>query len=343
MPARKLVRAVMAVALLVPLTTPARADAVADFYRNTTIRMIIGIAVGGSYDLMGRMVARQLPKYIPGNPRIVVENMPGASGRIATNYAYNVAPRDGSFVIAAQESIPLSQAMGEPEIRYDAAKFVWIGNPIDPLSVLTVWHTAGITSIEEAKSREVTIGATSTAGTNYLIPKMLNDLVGTRFKIITGYAGAAAVDLAMERGEVQGRGSGSWASYKSSHPQWISEKKLIPLVQMTLNRHPDIPAVPRLIDLATTEQARGVFELYSITSAIGRPLFAPPGIPEDRVAALRAAFDATVKDKEFLADAERNQLDIAPVPGPELQKLVERVLATPKQTVAELKAALSKN
>lgn len=340
MPRLKLV--MIALAALSAAALPVRADPVAEFYKGGTIRLIIGIAVGGSYDLMGRMVARQLPKYIPGNPRIVVENMPGASGRIATNFAFNVAPRDGSVLIAAQESIPLSQAMGEPEVRYDAQQFNWIGNPIDPLSVLTVWHAVGVRSIEEAKTKEVTIGATSPAGTNYLIPKMLNDLVGTRFKIITGYTGAAAIDLAMERGEVQGRGSGSWSSYKSGRPQWISEKLLIPLVQMNLQRHPDLPDVPRLVDLANDEKTTRVFELYSITSAIGRPMFTPPGVPAERVAALRAAFDHVMKDPEFLADAERNKEEIMPVPGAELQKLVARVLATPKDTVEQLKAALAK-
>lgn len=319
---------------------PARADAIADFYKGKTVRLIIGVAVGGSYDTMARLVARHMWKHIPGTPRIQPENMPGASGRVAANFVATIAARDGSVIVAAQESLPLGQAMGETGVNYDANKFSWIGNPVDPISVLAVWHEAGVRTIEDAKRIEITIGATSATGTNYLIPKMMNDLVGTKFKIITGYSGGNAIDIALERGEVQGRGSNPWTDYKRRKPEWTSGGKIIPLVQMTLKKHADLPNVPRLIDLARDERTRQVFELYSITSAIGRPLFTPPDVPADRVAALRRAFDLTMKDPEFLADAEKNREDIDPISGVEVQELVKRVLATPKDTVEALKKAL---
>lgn len=338
---RGLRHAAASIAILALCVTPAAANTVADFYKGVTIRMMIGVAVGGSYDTMGRLVSRHIGRHIPGNPRIQVENMPGASGRVAANWAATLAARDGSVLIAAQESLPLGQAMGEAGVRYDAAKFHWIGNPTDPISVLAVWHSSGVTSIDDAKRIEVTIGATSATGTNYLIPKMINDLVGTKFKIITGYSGGNAIDIALERGEVQGRGSNPWSDYKRRKPEWVSSGKIIPLVQMTLSKHPDLAKVPRLVDLANDEMSARVFELYSVTSAIGRPIFTPPDVPAERVAALRAAFDATMKDPEFLADAERSREDIDPVPGVELQKLVERVLATPTDTVEKLKLALA--
>jgi tripartite-type tricarboxylate transporter receptor subunit TctC len=320
--------------------TAKAADAVEDFYKSTQIRLIIGVAVGGSYDTMARLVTRHLGRHIPGNPRIVAENMPGASGRLAANHIATVAARDGSVIAAAQESLPLAQAMGESGVRYDASKFFWIGNPVDPISVLAVWHEAGVKSIEDAKHKEVTIGATSSTGTNYLIPRMINDFVGTKFKIITGYSGGNAIDIALERGEVQGRGSNPWKDYVRRKPEWTSSGKIIPLVQMTLKKHADLPNVPRLIDLAPNEQARRVFELYSITSAIGRPLFTPPEVPADRVAALRRAFDLTMKDPEFLADAEKSREDIDALSGGEVQALVARVLSTPKETVESLRKAL---
>jgi tripartite-type tricarboxylate transporter receptor subunit TctC len=318
------------------------ADPVADFYSRATMRMLISADPGGSYDSDSRLVGRHLGKHLPGNPKIVMENMIGASGRVAANYMYRSAPRDGSVIATVQQSIAMAQAVGESGVQYDAAKFNWIGSPVRPDEVLVVWHTTGMHTIEEAKQRQVVIGATSPTGTNYIYPKLANELLGTKFKIITGYAGAIHINLALERGEVEGRGSNPWSEWKTAKPDWVREGKIIPLIQMTLIKHPDLPNVPRMIDLATNDDMRTVFELVSITSLIGRPVLTAPGVPAERVAALRQAFDEMMQDPEFLADAAQMEREIHPIRGAELDALVKKQLSAPKSAIDLLKAALAK-
>ncbi|HEY3642794.1 MAG TPA: hypothetical protein VGL31_17010 [Xanthobacteraceae bacterium] len=316
------------------------ADAIADFYARTAIRMVIAADPGGSYDSDARLVARHLGRHIPGNPKIVPENMIGASGRVAANYMYRSAPQDGSVIAAVQQTIPLGQAVGESGIQYDAARFNWIGSPVRPDEVLVVWHSTGVRTIEDAKKRQVIIGATSPTGMNYVYPKLANEFLGTRFKIVTGYAGATHINLAMERGEVEGRGSNPWSEWKTQKPDWVREGKIVPLMQMTLIRHPDLPDVPRLIDLGGNADVRTVFELISISGEIGRPLLTAPGVPAERAAALRQAFIETMLDPEFLGDAAQMERETHPIPGLELQSLVQRELSAPKSAIDLLKAAL---
>ena len=316
------------------------ADAIADFYARTAIRMVIAADPGGSYDSDARLVARHLGRHIPGNPKIVPENMIGASGRVAANYMYRSAPQDGSVIAAVQQTIPLGQAVGESGIQYDAARFNWIGSPVRPDEVLVVWQSTGVRTIEDAKKRQVIIGATSPTGMNYVYPKLANEFLGTRFKIVTGYGGATHINLAMERGEVEGRGSNPWSEWKTQKPDWVREGKIVPLMQMTLIRHPDLPDVPRLIDLAGNADVRTVFELISISGEIGRPLLTAPGVPAERVAALRQAFIETMLDPEFLGDAAQMERETHPIPGLELQSLVQREFSAPKSAIDLLKAAL---
>jgi len=319
----------------------ASAQSVDSFYRGSSIRLVIGVAAGGSYDIDARLVARHLGDHIPGNPKVLPENMPGASGRLAANYLYTVAAKDGSVLGAVQETAALGQLLGENGVRYDAAGFNWVGTPVQPDDVIAVRADAGVHSIAEAKVKELVIGATSPTGGNYIYPALVNRLVGTKFKIVTGYQGGNAIDLALERGEVQGRGSNPWSAWKATRPDWVRTGWLIPLVQVTLIKHPDLPNVPRLIDLAPDEAARGVLQTMSLVADIGRPIFLPPGVPSDRVAALRRAFDETMTDPAFLADAARLQEEVRPASGAALATLVREVLATPKPTVERLKAALA--
>jgi tripartite-type tricarboxylate transporter receptor subunit TctC len=328
--------------MILALAPASRADPIADFYTRSTVRMVIAADPGGSYDSDARLVARFLGRHIPGNPKIVPENMLGASGRVAANYMYRSAPKDGSVIAVVQQSIPMGQAIGESGVQYDAARFNWIGSPVRPDEVLVVWHTTGVRTIEDARSKQVIIGATSPTGMNYVYPKLANELLGTRFKIVTGYAGATHINLALERGEVEGRGSNPWSEWKTQKPDWVKTGKIVPLMQMSLFKHPDLPDVPRLIDLAPNEEVRTVFELISITGEIGRPLLAPPEVPVARVAALRQAFDATMKDPDFLAEAASMERDIHPIPGLELEALVRRALSAPKSATELLKAALAK-
>src|SRR3954470_8421462 len=295
---------------LAAIPDTAHADSAADFYKDKSIRLIISGESGGTYDTDGRLLAKHIARHIPGNPRVIPENMLGASGRVAANYLYNAAPKDGTVMAILQQSVALGQALSESGIQYDAARFNWIGSPVRPDETLVVWHTTGVKSIEDAKKKEVIIGATSPTGMNYLYPKLANELLGTKFKIVTGYPGGTPIMLALERGEVEGRGSNPWSDWKARKPDWVKEKKIVPLMQMSLFKHPDLPDVPLMVDLAPDATVRSVFELISITGEIGRPFVTAPGVPAERVAGLREGFSATVKDPEFLADAARMQLEI---------------------------------
>ena len=294
------------VCVLALSATATAAQTPTEFYSRNSVRLIISADPGGSYDGVGRLMARHLGKHIPGNPRVVPENMLGASGRVAANYVYYSAPKDGSVIAVVQQSIPMGQALGEGGTQYDAARFNWIGSPVRLDETLVVWHTTGVRSIEDAKKKEVIIGATSPTGMNYVYPKLANELLGTKFKIVSGYPGGTPIVLALERGEVEGRGSNPWSEWKASKPEWVRDGKIVPLMQMSLFKHPDLPDVPLMIDLAPNETVRTVFELISITGEIGRPFVTAPGVPADRVAALRQAFDETMKDPEFLADARES-------------------------------------
>src|SRR3954452_15174087 len=330
------------VCVLALSATAALAQTPAEFYSRNPVRLIISADPGGSYDGVGRLMARHLGQHIPGNPRVVPENMLGASGRVAANYVYHSGPKDGSVIAVVQQSIPMGQALGEGGTQYDAARFNWIGSPVRLDETLVVWHTIGVRSIEDAKKKEVIIGATSPTGMNYVYPKLANELLGTKFKIVSGYPGGTPIVLALERGEVEGRGSNPWSEWKASKPEWIRDGKIVPLMQMSLFKHPDLPDVPLMIDLAPNETVRTVFELISITGEIGRPFVTAPGVPANRVAALRQAFDETVKDPEFLADAEKVQIEINPIPWQEMSDLVRRALSASKGAIDLLKAALAK-
>jgi len=334
-------RAHWALAALVLATATSHAQSIADFYSRTPVRLIISADPGGSYDQIGRLVSRHLGRHIPGNPRVVPENMLGASGRVAANYLYRAAPKDGSVIGVVQQSIPMGQALGEGGVQYDAARFNWIGSPVRLDETLVVWHTTGVRTIEDAKQKPVIIGATSPTGMNYVYPKLANELLGTKFKIVTGYPGGTPIVLALERGEVEGRGSNPWSEWKASKPEWVREGKIIALMQMSLFKHPDLPHVPLMIDLAPNETVRSVFELVSITGEIGRPFVTSPAVAPERAAALREAFRRTMADPEFLADAVKSHIDIHPIFGEELDALVRRVLGAPKSATDLLKAALS--
>lgn len=319
---------------------PAAAQqAVEDFYRGRKIDLIIGYSPGGSYDLYARLVARHLGPHIPGKPLIVPRNMPGAGSRTAATWVYNLAPRDGTVLATADQSLALQQAAGDARIQFDTAKFIYIGNPNVENNTTVTWHTSGVKTIEDAKRREVTMGATG-GSTSSQYPKAMNALLGTKFKIILGYPGGNDINLAMERGEVEGRGSNSWASWKATRPQWIAEKKINILVQIGFKKAPDLPDVPLLMDLGANEADRTLLRILSASTQIGRPIFTAPGVPPERVAALRQAFDAMVRDPAFLAEAKQLNFDIEPVGGEELQKLVAEIIAIPSEQKERLKTIL---
>ncbi len=322
------------------LSAPAFAQAPADFYKGKNLDMVIGFSVGGGYDIYARTVARYMGDHIPGKPRIVPKNMTGAGSRVAANYVYNVAPKDGTVLATVDQSMPLEQAVGDAGITIDTRKFTWIGNPIVDNNTLVTWHTSPVKNVADAQKMEIAIGATG-FNTSAQYPQVMNSLVGTKFKIIMGYPGGNEVNLAMENGEVAGRGSNSWASWKASKPDWVRDKKMNILVQIGLTKTPDLPDVPLLIDLAKTEDDRLALRLVSAPPSVGRPIFSTPNVPDDRTKALRDAFDATMKDQAFLEEAKKSGLDINPIGGAELQKVVSDIIDTPKPVRDRLASILS--
>ena len=310
--------------------------AVEDFYRGKKIDLIIGYSSGGTYDLYARLVARHLGSHIPGRPLIVPRNMPGAGSRTAATWVANLAPRDGTVLATADQSLSLQQAAGDARIQFDITKFIYIGNPNVENNTTAIWHTSGVRTIEDAKRREVAVGATG-GSTSSQYPKAMNALLGTRFKIILGYPGGNDINLAMERGEVDGRGSNSWASWKATRPHWLTENKINILVQIGLKKAPDLPGVPLLMELGSNDDDRALLRLLSASTQIGRPIFTTPDAPAERVATLRAAFDAMARDPAFLADARQGQFEIDAASGEAMQKLVAEIVAMPKAQGERLK------
>jgi tripartite-type tricarboxylate transporter receptor subunit TctC len=309
---------------------PARSQqAVEDFYRGKQLEMVIGYSPGGTYDLYARLVARFLGNYIPGKPVIVPRNMPGAGSRAATKWVYSVAPKDGTVLATADQSLAVEQAMGDKQLDLDTTKLIYIGNPNADNNTTATWYTSGVKTIDDAKMKQVVMGATG-GSTSSQYPKAMNALIGTKFKIVIGYPGGNDINLAMEKGEVDGRGSNAWGSWKATRPDWLRDRKINILVQIGLTKAPDLPDVPLLIDLAANDEDRAIFKLLSASSTIGRPVFTSPGVPPERVKALRDAFDTMVKGPDFLAEAEKEHFDINPVAGVEMQRIVEDIVATPK-------------
>jgi tripartite-type tricarboxylate transporter receptor subunit TctC len=320
------------------LTAPgAQADVVSDFYRGKTVNVLIGVGAGGEYDLQARLVAKHIGRHIPGNPSVVAQNMTGASGLKMQNYLYVQAPRDGTYIGMSQNAFPAAQAAGLPGIQFDAAKFAWLGTIAPVVETMTVWHGSGIVSIDDARKRETIAGATSKGAITYIYAAMMNEFFGTRFKIVTGYNGGNEINLAMERGEVEARNN-TWSSWKTTKPAWLRDKKITVIAQAG-PRAPDLDA-PSVEGLAKTAEDRRVIELVVSGTRLGRPLFITPDVPEERVKALRAAFDATMKDPEFLAEAASLNFEVAPVGGEALQKIVAEVLATPKDLAARARHLL---
>jgi tripartite-type tricarboxylate transporter receptor subunit TctC len=316
-------------ALLISLyAAPLCAQPIERAFAGKTITIFVGYTAGGSYDLYGRLVSRHLGQHLPGHPAVVVQNMPGAGSLKAANYLYEVAPRDGTALGVVVESTALEQALANPAAQYDAAKFTYVGRVATSNNIFMMWHGAKVQSLEDAKAATALLAGTGPGSIAETIPKLTNALLGTRFKLISGYPASTEAMLAMERGEVDGSSS-SWAAVKVSKQDWLKEKKIKIILQTTPERVPELPDVPCLGEIGTTPEGRQVFGLYASGSAIGRSLLGPPGIAADRVAALRAGFDAMVKDPDFIADVDKLNVELDPLPGAAVAQLVARTLDVP--------------
>jgi tripartite-type tricarboxylate transporter receptor subunit TctC len=326
---------------MVPPVTSAQADSVAEFYRGKNIRIIVRTTAGGDYHQYSYLLSRFMGRYIPGNPTMQVVNMPGGGGIVAANFMANVAPRDGTVIGIVGQGIPLDQALGNSsQLKADMRQFNWIANIVYSNQLLAVWHTSPVKTIEDAKRQEILIGTTGSGSPSVQYPSFYNAVLGTRFKLVSGYISGTEIDLAMERGEVHGRGTNPYSGYMASRPTWIPEGKLIPIIQAGMTKEPKLPHVPLILDQKVPPQDKPLLEVMARASALGRPLAATPGVPAERVTALRKAFFAMIQDPEFKATAAKEHMEIRTMTGEELTKLVAEVLDAPQDVKDRVKAAM---
>jgi tripartite-type tricarboxylate transporter receptor subunit TctC len=323
------------------LVSPAGADPVADFYKGKQIRFIIRAGVGGTYDLYARLLGRHMGAHIPGNPTILPINMSGGGGIKAAMYVAEVAPKDGTILTIVSQGLAADQGLGlNPSLQADLREFNWVGNMSSAGQVVVTWHTSPTRTLADAIKRPTVIGLTGAGSISVQLGAVLNNVIGTRFKLVVGYPDGNDVNLAMERGEVEGRCSSPWPSYLAATPHYVTDRLINPIVQVGLEKEPDLPDVPLLRDLAKTPQERQVLDFMSTAVAIGRPIATTPGVPVDRVAALRKAFDETLRDPAFVADAEKQRLEIRPMSGDALADLIKQVIETPADLRERVKLAI---
>jgi tripartite-type tricarboxylate transporter receptor subunit TctC len=317
----------------------AAAQTVEAFYRSHPLTIIVGIPAGAAYDSYARAVARHYTKHIPGHPTIVVQNMPGAGSLTAINHLANTAPKDGSTLATFVRGLPMQPLFDSQGIRFDAQKLNWIGSPSTEISIVVSWGTTKFKTIKDAEAAEMVVGGSGPGADNVVFPAVLNAVLHTRFKVVTGYPGAADSLLAMERGELDGT-STSWANIGTGHRDWLRDSKINLLVQLSTEKRADV-AAPLVMDLTSNESDRQLMRLFFARNVLGYPLAAPADVPAERVAALRAGFDATMTDPDFLADMQKEGLEVHPTSGKALAELIRQLYATPPAVVERAKALLA--
>ncbi|MPY70893.1 MAG: hypothetical protein GEU92_12480 [Alphaproteobacteria bacterium] len=320
--------------------SPAFGDTAEQFFAGNTVRIVVGAGGGGGYDLYGRVLGRYLGEHIPGKPTVIVENMPGGGGNVAANYVYNVAPKTGLVLNMPFMDLPLRQLTRPQGIRYDMQRVHWLGNMAELTTVLAVHKDAPAQSLEEAKMVEVIMGNSGIGDETYVMPSIANTLLGTKFRFVSGYPGTAAITAAMDKGEVHGRG-GSWISWKVLNPHFIKEKKIKLLAQGGLRKDPDLPDVPLISGFARNDDDRAIVRLVvALPIGISRAIMAPPGVPKDRVQALRRAFDATMADPDLLADANKRSVAISPSTGEVVESRVAEIISATPEMIERAKVIL---
>jgi tripartite-type tricarboxylate transporter receptor subunit TctC len=327
-------RAFALVASLVSVA-PAIAQSLADFYAGKKLTILVGYTAGGGYDIYARALARHMGRHIPGNPQIVVQNMPGAGSLTLANTLYNVSPKDGTVIGTFARGMAMEPLVGGGKTQFDATKFGWIGSATDEISVcVTTWRSP-VKTFEDMLKTEFSVGAEGGGSDPDTFAAVTRALLGAKIRVVTGYPGGNEITLALERGEVDGRCGWSWISIKATKADWLREKKLNILLTMGLRRGEELPDTPAIIEKARNERQRAIMKLVFTRQTLGRPFVAPPGLPDERKQALRAAFDATMKDSEFLEEARRLSLEIDPVGGAAIDKIVAELYATPRDILDE--------
>lgn len=306
--------------------TAVQAQSVAEFYSGKTISIVVGAGEGGAYSIYGQLAGEYLRKLLPGHPTVIVQSMPGAGGIKATDYLASVAPRDGTALGMLLDLAAATQMLQPRAVRYDLSKFSVVGSFVTDNPVVMVRSDTGVRNFAEFKVKPIIVGASGKGSQTYIHPALLKDVLGAQLKIVTGYRGSSDISLALERNEVQAQ-SATWVSWKARHTDWIKQQMIIPIVQVGLKKELELPDVPLMSELAATEEDRQVLAFMSSGSQIGRALFAPPGVPADRIAVLRSAFDAMVKDPGFIEAAAKRKLVIAPTAGTEVQAIIGQVVS----------------
>jgi tripartite-type tricarboxylate transporter receptor subunit TctC len=320
---------------------PAKADSVADFYKGKSITMAIGYAAGGGYDLYGRLVSRHLGKHIPGHPKFIVQNMPGAGSMRAALYLYSVAPKDGTAIATFGRQMGIAPLLNA-KAQYDGTKFTWIGSVTNEVSTCISWHAAPVKTFNDMLTKQITLGGDGPGADPDVFALLYKNVFNAKIKLVSGYHGTTPIILAMQRGEVEGLCGYSWSTIKSKHQQWLKEKKINILIQAALRKEPALRNVPLALDLATTDEQRQILKVFLASQEMARPFAAPPNIPADRKAALIAAFESMLSDPEFIAETRKLRLDVNPMGGATIEKLLREIYATPKDIIAKAAQAVAK-
>jgi hypothetical protein len=323
-----------AAAIVVCASAPASAQqSVASFYAGKQVSLIVGSSAGGGYDHLARITARHLGKHIPGNPTVIVQNMPAAGSLVATNHIANTAARDGTVIALVQRGMLLAHLTNPSGVRFDITKLNWVASLSSETGCVVAWHTSPVMTAQDLFTKELIVGGIVNVDPE-MTPRLYNALLGTKFKIVSGYRGTRDITLAIERGEVQGLGDWSWTSIQQQRPDWLRDHKIRILMQGALQKDPELPNVPSALDFVKNESDRKVMELYFTQKTIARPIIAPPGVPKERLAALRTAFAALPHDKDFVADAAKQKMDLSPITGAAVDKVVHLIATTPPEVSA---------
>jgi len=334
----KFIKSAGIAAAIVSASLPAFAQTPEQFYKGKQMELAIGYPPAGSNDFYARLLARHLGKHIPGNPSIVPQNRPGAGSFLTLAYVYGVAPKDGTVIGIGAPTAPLDEKLGTQGVRFKTAELNWIGRIDSLINIVFLWHTSPVKTIADAFKTEAKLSGTGVGSTVSIYPTVMNQVLGTKFKLIMGYKGSNDAQLAVERGEVEGH-STSWTAVKVAHPDWRPDKKINVIVQFSLQKHPELMDVPTVVELARNDEERQVLSAVVNAAEIGTAFFTSPSVPKDRVETLRRAFDATMKDPDFLAEAQKTQLSVGALPGEELQKLVADVAAIKPDILEKVRAA----
>jgi tripartite-type tricarboxylate transporter receptor subunit TctC len=320
---------------------PALADPVEDFYRGRNVTMVIGYSVAGGYDNYARVVARHLGNHIPGNPTVLPQNMPGAGSLRSANWLYNAAPKDGSVIGMFSRGMAMEPLIGTSQTQFDAQKLSWLGSGTNEVSTCVTWHESAVKTWSDALKTPFTVGGEGSGSDPDIFATVVRNVFGVKLRLVSGYPGSAEVALAIERREVDGRCGWSYSSLRLQRPDWITNHQVNILVQLALSKTPELPDVPLITDFATTDRQRQILRLVFSRQAMARPFTAPPGIPAERKAALRKAFDETMKDPAFLDEAKQRGLEVNPVDGAEIDKLIAELYQTPPDIIAEVRDSIA--